>query len=280
MGLPDLSNMMKVGQLRHIQAFYEEDGWRNPDTFVRHLLTPLQRAECALRAWLGPRRLQKNDPFYFYLLARTLYYDSLFAKTIEDGTRFIVNIGCGGDTRAYRWRAQLVDRAVAVVECDQPGAIREKRRLAQRYFGAEHVEYLGVDLNTGAWTNLKGWLDCRRSDVGLVMLEGVSPYIERCRFEQLLRMLASTLNQSSVLAYDYKVAGVNDRFGAQSGEPVWRLSRDEVVTDASHRELGFRLIHFENSVDLTSRLLLRRVPEGVNLFTEDVLLQLAPTQRR
>ena len=75
MSLPDLSNMMKVGQLRYIQAFYEEDGWRNPDTFVRHLLTPLQRAECALRGWLGPRRLQKNNPFYFYLLARTLYYD-------------------------------------------------------------------------------------------------------------------------------------------------------------------------------------------------------------
>ena len=184
--------MMKVGQLRHIQAFYEEDGWRNPDVLVRHLLTPRQRAECALRAWLGLRRLQTN-PFYFYLLARTLYYDSLFAKAIKDGTRFIVNIGCGGDTRAYRWRAQLVDRAMAVVECDQPDASRAKRHLAQRRFGAEHVEYLEVDLNTGAWTNLEGWLDCHRSDVGLVMLEGVSPYIERCRFEQFLRMLASTL---------------------------------------------------------------------------------------
>ena len=116
MSLPDLSSMMQVGELRHIQAFYEEAGWRNPDVFVRHLLTPRQRAECFLRAWRGLRRL-RTSPFYFYLLARTLYYRSVFAKAIEDGTRFIVNIGCGADTRAYRWRAQLVDRAVAVVEC-------------------------------------------------------------------------------------------------------------------------------------------------------------------
>ena len=61
---------------------------------------------------------------------------------------------------------------------------------------------------------------------------------------------------------------------------MWRLSRDRAATEALHRDLGFRLLHFENSIDLTSRLPLRRVPEGVNLFNEDVLLQLAPAQRR
>ena len=166
---------------------------------------------------------------------------------------------------------------MAAVECDQPEAIREKQHLAQRYFGAEHVEYLDVNLNLGAWANLEGWLDRHRADVGLVMLEGVSPYIERRRFEQLLRMLAGALHPSSVLAYDYKVTGVDDRFGAQSGEPVWRLSREQPATEVLHRDLGFRLLRFENSIDLTSRLPLRRVPDEVNLFNEDVLLQLART---
>ena len=211
---------MTVAQLRYIQAFYEESGWRNPDVFVRQLLKPHQRAKCTLRAWFALRRL-RTRPFYFYLLARTLYYDSLFAKAIEDGNRFIVNVGCGSDTRAYRWRAKLVDRGVAVVECDLPDASQVKRHLARRRFGADHVEYMEVDLNTRAWTTLEGWLDCHRSDVGLVILEGVSPYIQRRGFEEFLRMLASTLNRSSCLAYDYKVAGGDDRFGAQS---EWRAS--------------------------------------------------------
>ena len=104
-----------------------------------------------------------------------------------------------------------------------------------------------------------------RSDVGLVMLEGVSPYIERWRFEQFLRMLARTLNQSSQLAYDYKAAGVDDQFGAQTGEAVFRLSRDRAVTEAFLCELGFQLMHFENSADLISGLPDRRAPQGVRI---------------
>ena len=101
MNLPDLSYMMKVGQLRYIQSVYETAEYRNPDTLVGDLLPTLQRWGCDLRGRILLAKL-RSQPFYYYVVARTKYYDAIFLEAICDDVNFIVNIGCGSDTRAYR----------------------------------------------------------------------------------------------------------------------------------------------------------------------------------
>src|SRR5262249_11012903 len=132
MELPNLSNSMYVARLRHIQSIHERDERRNPDTMVRHYLPRWQRVRAA---WLRRGSLDKlrAEPFYYYLVARTKYYDDIIRACANDGVRRIVSVGCGSDTRPVRFASLLRGRGVRVLECDQGEAIRVKERLARRW---------------------------------------------------------------------------------------------------------------------------------------------------
>ncbi|MGA7750614.1 MAG: class I SAM-dependent methyltransferase [Gallionella sp.] len=272
MKLPDLSNMMNVGQLRHIQAHYESADYCNPDAVVGAFLSAQQKLACMVRGKLSMSRLRAN-PFYHYVLARTKYYDEVFLDAVYGSVNCIVNIGCGSDTRAYRFAHILKQKGVTVLECDQAHAIYAKQRIAQKHWPTDHIRYVPLDLNDTEWPNFAKLLDEKSQEPVLVMMEGVSPYISKESFEAFLGLLASKLDARSLLAYDFKIAGTVDGFGqsARVRQP-FRLPalREEVTT--YHGALGFQIQHMERSAELTRRLL----PEADLLFDEDCLLRITP----
>jgi methyltransferase (TIGR00027 family) len=251
MNLPDSSYLVNVGQLRYIQSRCES----NPDALVGAFLSPAQRLACILRGTLFLPRLRAN-PFYYYLLARTRHYDQLFLDAVRDGVACIVNIGCGSDTRAYRFAPLLQAKGITVLECDQPQAIYAKREMAARRFSTAHVRYLPLELNNG----LTAALDEVPPGRAFVMMEGVSPYVDRAKFEAFLRLLCTRLAPGSVLAYDFKLEGI----GAAQ---LFRLTGERDAVAAYHQALGFRLRSLESSASLTRRML----PRAPRLFEEDSL---------
>src|SRR5206468_5199960 len=216
MGLPDLSNSMYVALLRYIQSIHESPERRNPDTLVRRFIPILARLRTA---WLGRQELSKlrADPFYYYLVARTRYYDQVVNDAVSDGVQQIVNVGCGSDTRAYRFKRLLGSKGVKVLECDQPKAIRAKQQAAKRWRCFDYVEYLPIDLNDDTWPELEHWLGDRTRTKALVLMEGVSPYISGGNFGRFLVLLATRLSPGSYVAYDFKIRGVHDDFGRVGG---------------------------------------------------------------
>lgn len=274
MKLPNLSYMMSVGQLRYIQSVYERAPYRNPDALVRTFLPLLQRWNCHLRGMLVLPRL-RADPFYYYVFARTKYYDSVYADAIASGVRHIVNIGCGSDTRAYRFSQAMRQNGVSALECDQAKAIHAKAIIAKRTGSVDHVEYLPIDLNEPGWPDFERWLKRHRGANMLVMMEGVSPYVNAGAFGQFLDLLSAELGTPSRVAYDFKIRGVVDDFGRtnRTTDPFRLASgRDDVA--AYHHAHGFRLEQFELSADLTSRLLPGLKGSNVQLFREDGLVVL------
>lgn len=281
MKLPNLSYMVKVGQLRTIQALYEQPEHRNPDDVARQFLPMGERLGCTLRGrfFLGRMRSQ---PFYPYVLARTRYYDQVFLDAIEQGVQFIVNIGCGSDTRAYRFRQRLAAKGIGVVECDQADAIRVKQEIATRKTGTigavGHVEYLPIDLNDEAWPPLQRWLKAHAGAKLLVMLEGVSPYVQTTRFDAFLRHLGRDLAPGSLLAYDFKRTDTLPDFGRseRTREP-FRLPVDREAAARFHAERGLRLDAFETCVELQDRLAPGLARQARSRFDEDCLLRLTVT---
>ena len=274
MGLPDLSNLMYVAHLRYIQAIHESPERRNPDTLVRHFIPMLVRLRTT---WLGQEELSKlrADPFYYYLLARTKYYDQVFNDAVSAGVQQIVSVGCGCDTRAYRFKHLLCSKGVKVLECDQPKAIQAKQQVAKRWRCFDHVEYLPIDLDDDTWPELEHWLGDRTRVKALVLMEGVSPYVDGGNFGRFLVLLATRLSPGSHVAYDFKIRGVRDDFGrvGRIQEP-FRLppARDEVAT--FHEALGLRLEHMELSSELCARLLPGLAESAVTSFSEDGLVRL------
>jgi len=272
MKLPNLSYMMSVGELRFIQSHFETGERCNPDGLVGMFLQPSERARCLLRGTLLLPHVRRN-PFYTYVVARTKHYDEIFLDAAYRSFGSIINIGCGSDTRAYRFAHTLTARGVRVLECDQAAAIHVKRQVADTAWPATHVAYLAVDLNdeTGR-TEFVRELNERGTGPLLVMLEGVSPYVNADAFTSFLRLCAATLRPGSVVAYDFKVRGVADDFGRGGGsQALFRLTADRESVQAFHVELGFELASMELSAALTRRMLPR---DAGRVFEEDCLLRL------
>jgi methyltransferase (TIGR00027 family) len=278
MALPNLSNSMYVANLRHIQSIHESPERRNPDTLVRHFIPMLQRIRTA---WLGQAELSKlrADPFYYYLVARTKYYDQVVNDAVSGGMQRLVCVGCGSDTRAYRFKDLLCRKQVKVLECDQGEAIRVKQRLARRWRNFNYVEYLSIDLNDTGWPELESWLGDRTGPTTLVLMEGVSPYVNYSAFVQFLRLLATRLTVGSQVAYDFKIGGVKDDFGRDGRtQKPFRLSRasDEVAT--FHKACGLQLEHMELSSELCARLLPDLDKSATPPFDEDGLVRVEVAQ--
>jgi methyltransferase (TIGR00027 family) len=271
---------MYVAHLRYIQSIHESSERRNPDLLVRYFIPLLERWRSA---WISRKQLcdLRENPFYYYLVARTKYYDQVFTEAIADGVQSIVIVGCGSDTRPYRFRRALKSNDVMVLECDQPEAIRAKQRLAKRWQNLDLVDYLPVDLNDETWPDLARWFDERPRGRTLVLMEGVSPYVDGGCFGRFLSLLANKLTAGSQVTYDFKIRGINDDLGrvGRTQTPFRLPSANDQVT-AFHEARRLRVERLEFSSELCSRLLPSVSESAVPLFSEDALIQLCVAHDR
>lgn len=268
------SNSLKVAERRYIQSIHEQRELKNPDSLVGQFLPVLRRWRCR---WLSPRIVAalQTDPIYYYLLARTRYYDTLFLNAITDNVQYIINVGCGTDTRAYRFEQALTQKGVKVLECDQPNAIQIKQDLAKRVGRNRSLAYVSIDLNADSWPDFEAWLTTKKPAKTLVFMEGVAPYIKADRFTQFLRLLAQNLSTGSRVAYDFKLRGFDEGLdSAGQTKKLFRLAGERDTVAAFHGEIGYQLDHMERSADLTTRLVAGLDASRSPLFIEDALIQL------
>ena len=273
MTLPESTNLMFVARLRYIQSVHEPPEWRNPDRLVRHFIPFFER--CRL-AWAGQEEASKlrENPFYYYLVARTKYYDEVLSEAVADGVQSIVNVGCGTDTRAYRFSHLFKHRGMRILECDRPEAIHAKQRIAKRWPAAQQVDYLPIDLNVDTWPDLARWLENQPGKT-LVLMEGVSPYIDDVSFGRFLSFLSSTLAAGSQVAYDFKIQGAHDDFGREGRtQRPFRLPIANADVAAFHEAHGLQLEHLELSSELCARLLPGVVKSAISSFAQDALVRL------
>ena len=277
MKLPNLSHMLRVTEFRYVQSRYESACLRNPDNLAGAMLSGRQRLACNVYGRMLLWHLRQR-PFYYYLLARTQYYDEVFLSAVESGiTRYVVNIGCGGDTRPYRFAAAVRENGVRVLECDQPDASKVKRELVQLRWPTDAGDFLGIDLNAESWPELRQWFLDRPVAPALVMFEGVSMYVDRNRFGLFLDFLSEILPPGSAVAYDFKISGVDDQWGATEETEPFRLPGDSRDVVAYHQAHGFSVDYFELGADLQLRLLPGLNPIETPPYREDGLVRITPT---
>ena len=109
----------------------------------------------------------------------------------------------------------------------------------------------------------------------MLMMEGVSPYVEAEAFDRFMDLLGAELSRGSVVAYDFKFSGVADRFGrASREESTFRLPNSREQVAAYHQHRGFRLDYMEPAWELEARLLPELASEGKALFLQDGLVRI------
>jgi methyltransferase (TIGR00027 family) len=270
--LPDSSNSVGIAKLRYIQSVYESPDHRNPDALVGDLLPLPVRWASLLQGKMQLSSLRLR-PFYYYLIARTKYYDQIFAGAIKDDTHSIINIGCGTDTRAYRFAIELRRRKKHVIECDLRQSISVKQKLAKKKWCTDHINYVPIDINDESWPELELALGEIYTPI-LIMMEGVSSYVSEAAFRRFLKFISVKASIGSRLTYDFRISTSSERLDQQGrSDRAFRLLGNKDDIAEYHQMLGYELQNVESSSELTSRMLPGIVPAG-GFFTEDCLIDL------
>ena len=187
-----------------IQSVHEPPECRNPGQAG----APLHSVPRAVSIDVGEsgRRVQtEGEPLLLLPGREDEVHDQVLSEAVADGVQSIVNVGCGTDTSVHRFSHLFKHRDVRVLECDRAEAIRAKQRIVRRWQHSQHIEYLQIDLNADTWPEA-AWLE-KQPGRTLVLMEGVSPYIDDVSFGRFLSLLASTLAAGSQVAYDFKIQG-------------------------------------------------------------------------
>lgn len=191
------------------------------------------------------------------VLARSAFCEQAMDHAIGTGCRQIVLYACGYDTFSLR----TSHKDLWVFELDRPEMITDKqRRIAGRNLQpACHVEYLACDLSESSWKEdlrKKGFHEDQRSFGSLL---GISYYLSKEEFRNLISNIASVWSEGSCLCFDYPLSeeGTESRrnreLAAAAGETMKaNYTQDELETLLA--EAGFIICEQMNADEATERL--------------------------
>jgi methyltransferase (TIGR00027 family) len=251
----DICSLITVGGFRYVQNVLEHGAGQNPDYLVGQLLDAACRKQAVEFAEYHTLSGLLAHPFYNYLLLRTRYYDEAVLQSLDAGCKQVLIIGAGTDTRAYRFRSQLLDANAKVIECDLAAAMTEKARAVAQLGEHGHVRFCTINLvdePSAGWLKASGYDQEAKS---LIIIEGVTPYVPERPFRRWLAFLAEASRRETMLCCDYKLAGCNDSFGREqaNAEPTLRLAEGETAIAEFHHCSGWDLRSIESSDSLAKR---------------------------
>jgi len=186
-------------------ARHRDPRLRNPDTLAGDIVGMPFR----VLLWPGLRRrfeagYEKRGPgVYYFHQARTHYFDALWSAALDAYTTQFALLGAGFDTRAYRFKSRLQDRA-RVFEVDHPLTSAEKRkRLARIGHGRNaHVTYVPVDFDHERMPDRLREAGFDPAQRTFFLWEGVSVYLTAAAVDEVLAFVGSAAKGSSI-AFDY-----------------------------------------------------------------------------
>jgi methyltransferase (TIGR00027 family) len=216
-GKPSLS-ALEVTAYRAIGAKHPDPAIRNGDSLAERFLGPDERAilkkggsDVVLAAldmeteaaWesLGIRRV-----FSFAIHTRTRHIDSVFADALAAGTRQVVILGAGLDSRAYR--APDAVRQTRVFEVDFPPTQEYKKKRVLELLGSlpSHVTYVPIDFTKEDLGTVLAKAGYDRALKTIFIWEGVTFYLPEEAVDATLRFVATNAAPGSQIVFDYFLA--------------------------------------------------------------------------
>lgn len=144
-----------------------------------------------------------NDPLKYivntYLapsvLARSKLCEEFLTK--EKYEQYLI-LASGYDTSGYK-----VNKNIKVYELDKKEIIEDKkRRITEAKINTKNVEYLCVDFEKD-WINALLQSSFNKGKKTLCSLLGISYYLDKETFSEILRLISSVIPKNSLIIFDY-----------------------------------------------------------------------------
>jgi methyltransferase (TIGR00027 family) len=195
-----------VTAYRAIAALAPDTRVRNPDHLAHKLVSreywdksPLSLDYETSKGFIDRYKVS----VYYYINARTKHIDSILEQAAFDGTRQIVNLGAGYDSRALRFAARMP--GVVFFELDLPATIAAKRARLLTFMQTipEQVKLLQIDFNTQTLEQVLLDAGYRPDLKTLFIWEGVTYYISEAAVSGTLAFIATMSPPGSSVVFDY-----------------------------------------------------------------------------
>jgi methyltransferase (TIGR00027 family) len=210
------------------------------------------------------------------MILRTKHFDRILDEALRSGTRQVIILGAGFDSRGYRFRERL--KGVRFLEVDYGPTQENKKQRVKAVLGRlpSEVRYIAMDFNKDdllVQLRRGGYSEKER---GLFIWEGVTMYLPEAAVRQTLRFIRQHSAPNSTVAFDYAIASdpnINDpnsRF-ARLGEP-WIFGFPGNSAEALLREERLATLSDDTYPDLVNRYGLSRQTQrgsGLPVITGD-----------
>ncbi len=233
------------------------------DPWARHFLSPARRASVdACASAVGQMMYGRVRPIAWlhnFVVARHRFIDDALTLALDGGSRRLVVLGAGYDSRGHRFASALDQPAL---ELDYGPTQAEKMRLVdQAPLPASNVTYLAVDFMRDS---LRGVLatqgTVRRA---FIVWEGVTMYLDEGAIRATLLDLRAAVDAGSELTCDWfsrpprglaaLATGAASRSLALLGEP-FRSSYAPAEARALLARCGWQVVDLADPPEMTRRV--------------------------
>lgn len=168
--------------------------------------------------------VKKLDGFFpgmtEYLIARTVYFDQKFVEALKNGTRQIMILGAGYDSRA--WRFAELNSGTTIFELDAAPTQVNKIKCLKKA-GLEitpMMKLLPIDFNQQSLKDVLAQGGFDPQEKTLFLWEGVSYYLETEAVAATLDLVSQCGHAETAIVFDYTVPlteeNINDFYGASA----------------------------------------------------------------
>ncbi len=186
------------------------------------------------------------------VLARSAFFEQAAEKAIRDGCRQIVIFACGYDT--FSLRTSHSD--LTVFELDRPEMINDRKQRTASLRTACRTVQTGCDLSGPSWKQELRNAGFLSDEPAAGSLLGISYYLSKDRFEDLLKAIASLWRRDSLICFDYPLAEEsaesrkNRELAAAAGEQMKAAYFREETEDLLNR-CGFTVCRHPGPEEMT-----------------------------
>lgn len=183
----------------------------------------------AIRKKIIQKNAQMAPGVYQYVLARTAFFDDLFASALNNKIPQIVVLGAGYDTRAYRFGT--LNKGSEIIEVDiAPTQNRKKKCLAKAHLKIpQNVTLATMDFNKDSFEAVLGAAGYKNNVETLFVWEGVSYYLDPKSVDATLAFVTNGSHRNSTIAFDYAITlseeNIGRYYGAKEFTRTWRKHR-------------------------------------------------------
>jgi methyltransferase (TIGR00027 family) len=205
-----------------------------------------------------------------YVMARTAFFDEVFADALNESIPQIVLLGAGYDTRAYRF-ADL-NKYSRIIELDNAATQNRKKKCLKNFKIEipERVAHISMDFNKESVKDVlqcAGYEDDRKT---LFIWEGVCMYLEAKSVDTILAVITDSSHRESAIAFDYAITIADDNshkyYGAGEIIQIMKKSRsnelfkftiDEDKIESFFDQRGLNIVRHLNHIEVEKSFLLR-----------------------